>query len=329
MAIGLLGGCGPDGGGVGTAFVDTLDPDGLHVLVSSDIFLDGAALVELRPDLSPSWVGELEPESGALGAVRLADGDTVFPHVQSPPAYVSAFERMGPDGELRWSLSDLTLIGFSHGVQVTRDGTYIGLDTVSGRIIAFDEAGALLWSVDVDVEGVSHNPNGLSVLDDGAGPVLIATTLLERSGSGLPDLLALWEAPDAQSPPVLRWRVEVADRTGDGAWPHGPRLAPDGTLTACHSANGQIVGYDPVDGTELWRLPETGEEARFAFPRDALFLEDGSLLVADAAAELIRIADPFGASQVVGAVALPGLFGLTPIPCGPDGGLPCLGDPQR
>lgn len=306
-------------------FEETLDADEVHVLVSSDVFTEGHALAELDPQLNLMWYGDVESGSGALGAIRLDDGDTVFAHIQAPPIYISAFERMDPEGNIVWSYGDLTAIGFSHGVGVTRDGTYVGIDTVAGRILAFDEAGTLLWEVSTSEEGEEYRPNGLSVLDGDDGTIRIATSLLERSGTGQPDVLALWETQDASVAPELVWRALVTDRLGVGAWPHGPRLNPDGTLTLCQSSNGQVVGYDLSNGLELWRVPETGDAPQLVFPRDALFLEDGSMLVADGAAELVRVADPFESFTVVGAVTMPGIFGLHEIRCGEGGGLPCLG----
>lgn len=307
-------------------FEETLAPEDVHILVSSDVFSVGHAISEFDPQLNLTWYGDVEAGSGALGAIRMDDGDTVFAHIQAPPVYLSAFERMDPEGNIVWSYDELTAIGFSHGVGVTRNGTYVGIDTVAGRILAFDEAGTLLWEVTVSQDDEEYRPNGLSVLEDDDGTIRIATTLLERSGTGMPDLLALWSTQDASVAPELVWRSLVTNRLGEGAWPHGPRLAADGTLTVCQSANGQVVGYDLDSGLELWRVPETGAAAQLVFPRDALFLEDGSMLVADGAAELVRVADPFASFTVVGAVTMPGIFGLNEIRCGEGGGLPCLGD---
>ena len=63
----------------------------------------------------------------------------------------------------------------------------------------------------------------------------------------------------------------------------------------------------------------------FAFPRDAVFLSDGTLVVADAAAEVVRVADPHGEATVVGATQTPGVFGVSRVVCGDGEGVPCLG----
>jgi outer membrane protein assembly factor BamB len=311
------------------AFVDSLDPDGEHILVSSLIYLDGHALEELRPDLTSTWSYDLPPESGAQGAVRLEDGSTVFARTLAPPLFSSSFDLIDATGAIVWSYDDLAAVGFFHGVQPTPAGDFVGLDTVSGAVISFDAAGTLLWSMGVSDAGADYHPNGISLFDYGDGDVRIAVSMLERTGNGDPDYLAVYTLGARDEVPTRVWRVPVAGFGGDGAWPHGPRLQADGSVTVCHSANGQVVGYDGVAGDELWRVPATGAPPLLAFPRDALFLSDGTLVVADAGAEVVRVDDAFGDPRVVAATQAPGVFGLSPIACGAGGGIPCLGDPAR
>lgn len=308
-------------------FDDPLDPDAEHILAASVILSSGHALAELRPDLSAVWTHDLELGSGAQGAARLADGSTVYSHVQAPPVYDSAIELIDASGALRWSYDELFLLGFSHGVAATPAGDFVTLDTIGGKILSFDTSGAELWSLRVSDETGAYRPNGLSLREGEDGVVHVAVTLLEATDSGEADALALYTLGERTELPTLAWRVPVATRSGDGAWPHGPRLREDGTLMACHSANGQVVGYDLASGAELWRLPEDEAAPRFAFPRDALFLSDGSLVVADAGSELVRVSDPFDAFEVVAAATTPGIFGISPVICGEGGGLPCLGEP--
>lgn len=320
-----LAACAPPAAVDTDRWTDTVDPDAEHLLATSLVFQDGHALIELRPDLTPVWTLDLPPDSGVQGGERLPNGDTVIARVQTPPVYVSTFDRIDADGAVLWSVDDLALVGFSHGVQATDAGDYIGLDTVGGAVIGFDEAGTELWHVLVSDAGEQLRPNGLHVWDAGGGITYVAVSELGAISGQDTDQVALYVIPSAGATPERLWRVPAMAWGGQGAWPHGPRIDPEGTLTVCHSASGQIVGYDLGTGEELWRLPETGDPARFAFPRDAVFLSDGSLVVADAGAEVVRVADPFGAFQVVAAVPAPGVFGLSPIACGAGGGLPCLG----
>ncbi len=311
--------------GVAAGFEDPLDPDGEHILASSLVYLEGSALVELRPDLSQAWSHDLGPEAGAQGAARLADGSTVYAFSGAPPAYRSRFERIDAAGELVWSYDELVAIGFVHGVLPTPAGDYIGLDTVAGDIISFDEAGTPLWSLSVVTEDRDFHPNGMHLRDFGDGDVRLVVSMLERSSADLPDAVAVYRLGARDEQPTLAWSSPALTEHGDGAWTHGPRLLEDGTVLVCHSATGQVVAYDGADGAELWRAPPTGEPAVLAFPRDVLPLSDGSWVIADAAAEIVRVTDPRGAFQVVAATPAPGVFGLSPITCGPDGGLPCLG----
>jgi hypothetical protein len=110
---------------------------------------------------------------------------------------------------------------------------------------------------------------------------------------------------------VWAWAPEDAE----GSWPHGPGVLDDGTITVALSARGQVVGLR--DGAQDWRVPEL--PGAVAFPRDAAFLPDGTLLLADGATELVRVADPFGAFEVVDAVAAPGIYCIDVVDCAEGG----------
>lgn len=311
--------------GVAAGFDDPVDPDAEHILASSLVYTDGAGLVELRPDLTEVWSHDLGDDAGAQGAARLPDGSTVYAWSAAPPAYRSRFERIDAAGQIVWSYDELVAIGFVHGILPTPDGDYLGLDTVAGEVVAFDEAGTELWRLAVAEEGHDWHPNGMHLLDYGGGDVRLALSMLERSTEDAPDALAVYRLGERDALPTLLWRSLAATEHGDGAWTHGPRLLPDGTVLVCHSATGQVVAYDGADGAESWRAPPTGAPPVLAFPRDVLPLSDGSWVLADAGVEIVRVADPRGAFEVVAATPAPGVFGLSPIACGPDGGLPCLG----
>ena len=74
------------------------------------------------------------------------------------------------------------------------------------------------------------------------------------------------------------------------------------------------------DGEEVWRIPE--EPGAMAFARDAVFLPDGSLVVADAAAEVLRVADPFGSFTVVDSRRAPGVYCVEALDCATEACLP-------
>lgn len=308
------------------AFEDTVAPTSIHLLASSLPARQGLgqALVELDPTLVSTWSWEGEG-SGAQGAWREADGSTVIARTSLPPAYASGVDKIDADGHLVWSRDDLFSIGlgFTHGVVQTPDGLYLTLDSTGGDLVAFAEDKDPLWIYPVGTPMDPGIPNGIAIGQDADGNVVLAITKLARSDEIGLDELILLDLPDPEGEPVERWRTTIAVGASR-AWAHGPRFQGPNLLTVCHSLAGRIVAFD-LDGTELWRIPEEGIP-RLGFPRDALFLEDGSLVVSDAALEVLRIADPMGAFEVVGAVEVPGVFAVAPITCGAGGGLPCLGN---
>lgn len=307
-------------------YEDPVDPEAEHLLATALATVEAPVLHELTPDLQTawSWAGN---GAGAMGAWREEDGQTTYSRVGLPPAWTSSIEQIDAEGQVIWGLDDLFVagIGFSHGVVRTPSGRYIALDTAAGELVAFDEDGTVAWTTPAGTPDEPVSPNGIALRvdpDDPEGPVHLAVSTLGRLDDSGTHGLVRFLLPDPDEPPEEVFRVLLAEQAGETTWPHGPRFQDDGTLTVCHSAAGQVVAFDEV-GAEAWRMPEE-PGSLFAFPRDAVFLSDGSLVVADAGQELIRVADPLGEPQVVAAVALPGVFSVGRVDCGEGGGVPCL-----
>lgn len=307
-------------------FVETLDPDEVHVIATAIPSLaDDPAIADLSADLQVRWAWHME-NGGALGAVRLPDGATVFASSRLPPDYTSGVEKIDKDGENVWSYFDLFTggLGFSHGVVPTPAGDWIALDSSGARLVSFDEGGTVLWEWSLLDLPLFGTPNGVSLReeDDGA---LLAITMLQRSESAGQDSVAILHIGDRLSPPTLVSCWDLATDLGANTWPHGPLWQPDGSLLLHRSALGEILAPD-MDGNELWTLPPPERAGTLAFPRSSTFLPDGSLVVADAGLEVLRVWDPFGAFEVVHAIEMPGVFSVEAVTCGAGGGLPCLSD---
>jgi len=306
-------------------FVETLEPGAVHLLTTSlPRFAAQPALVEYDLAFDERWRFGLA-EGGAQGAWRLEGGDTVFAAVSLPPDFDSSAVRIDAEGALVWDHGELFLagLGFSHGVVPTPEGDWIALDTSGGRIVSFDEAGEILWTYPFHEAGEPGSPNGISLFDSPDEGTLLGVSLLERSGGTGEQALALLEHRGAGEPPVERWRWRIQQSEGT-VFPHGPRFTDDGELLICLSSLGQVAALD-LEGDELWRVPADARAAALSFPRDAVLLPDGSLVVADGAAELVRVHDPHGAFEIVSAVEVPDIFSVHPVVCAEGGGLPCLG----
>lgn len=323
----LLAGCvrlSPDDSEV-QPFEETLAPDSLHLLTTRLPSAPGQdALVELDLSFEQRWSFGLL-DAGAQGAWRLEGGDTVFAAASLPPEFSSSIVRIDAEGALVWDRSDLFAagMGFSHGVVRTPEGDWIALDTTAGQLVSFDEAGEVLWVHPFHDAGEPGSPNGITIFDSDTAGTLLGVSLLGRIGDTGSQQLALLEHLGPTEPPVERWRWAVQESEGM-VFPHGPRFTDGGELLVCLSSLGQVTALD-IDGDELWRVPADHRAGALSFPRDALLLPDGTLVVADSASELLRVHDPHGAFEIVSAVQAPDIFSVHPVVCGDGGGLPCLG----
>lgn len=285
----------------GAPWEDSLLPGAHHLLVHSTPGSGGPMIEELGTDLSDRW-SFLSPDgSGSAGGIRHDDGRTTFARTWPPPTLSSAIDTIDADGVLVGTLDAFfSAISFVHGIVETTDGDWIVADTLASRLFCTTPEGELRWTL----EWETRWPNGISLADD-----RLAVTLLNQTGDDETDAVELWRLSD---PPELEWQWTSAE-----AWPHGPHVDDTGQVTLALAASGQIATL--AGGEEKWRSPA----GALAFPRDALPLPDGSILVADAAAEVVRIADPQGAFRVVASRRAPGVYGFGLLDCTSEA---CLGE---
>jgi len=313
-----------NGGDTDTApFVweDTLDPDAVHLLVGSTPGEgnDGHPLEELAADFSPRWALDFGDTSGTAGAIRHPDGSTVYARTWPPPTLTSALEAVDADGARLWSLdSFFAPTSFVHGVVETPDGDFLVADTTQARVVAVDATGAELWELSWAESGAAHWPNGIALATGDDGVTRLAVTLLYEGGDDTSDHVELWRLGARGDVPTREWSWPPEGVDATQTWTHGPQILADGTVTAALAGRGQVVGIR--DGAVAWTIPP--EPGALGFPRDAVFLPDGSLLLADAASELLRVADPFGAFVVVAARSTPGIYSVGVLDCATD---VCLG----
>lgn len=309
-------GVGDTGSGPPT-FLESLDPDQVRVLAGSLAEDDSLEdVLELTPDLGQVlWSANLEA-GGAVGATRLGDGSTVYGRSELPPDPASHVERMDANGDVMWSYNQVfqdPVEGYVHDLAPTPFGDYVAVESGSMRVVSFDDGGQVLWELVTTGSGDARIPNAVALRPDGDG-ALMALTSLAPSGTDRDDQVSLYRLPDRTSPP--QWVASASLMTEDGAqtWPVGPRFQEDGTLMVCLAALGRVLFLDG-DLEEVARIPGPRARARLAFPWDAAFLPDGSLLVVDSVAEVLRVFDPLDTFQVVAAYPLPGATSVEPLLC--------------
>ena len=306
-------------------FVETLDPDVVHVLASSSPALGdpGHPLAELAVTLDTRWSLDFEDADGSGGAVRIADGDTVYVRSALPPDFKSELERVDATGTLLWS-QDAFFMGdfsFAHGLVQTPAGDYLIADTILARILAVSEEGEVQWELSFVEDGTTRLPNGIDLATDGDGVTRIVVSSLYRTGPDAADHVDGFRLGGRTDVPTREWTFAGGQGTSERLWPHGPRFLDDGSVSVNYAARGQIARL--VDGEVDWVVPRV--PGKLAFPRDMVVLPDETWLVADAAAEVLRVYDPLGRFEIVDAAFVPGVFGLVEVPCGAGGTLPCLG----
>lgn len=306
-----------DSGDSGTPWVDPLDPDDVHILVGSTPGEGSGwgALEELGADFSDRWTLAFDDDAGTAGAIRHPDGSTTYARTWPPPALGSAIETVDAQGALLDSVNSFfARVSFVHGLVETPAGDWVIADTLAGRVISVDTAGTVLW--ELTWSGIW--PNGVAITTDDEGVTRIVVTFLYQSGSDTTDRIDVWRLGGRTEEPTREWTWPADGDDATGTWPHGPHFLPDGTVTAMLAGRGQLIGLR--EGEEVWRIPE--EPGAMAFARDAVFLPDGSLVVADAAAEVLRVADPFGSFTVVDSRRAPGVYCVEALDCATEACLP-------
>ncbi len=331
MIVALLAACDSDGkppadstAGADAPFVETLTANSLHILASSTPVPGdpGHSITEYSAALDPGWTLDLSGEDGTSGTVRQANGNTVFVSCALPPDYSSTLAEVDPAGNLLWSEDDFFAgeFAFAHGLAMTPAGDFLIVDTVMARILAVDPQGELIWELSLTTDGGSRLPNGLALTTDADGVSRIAVTELAHADPQACDRVQVFRLGSRTEVPTVEWTYTAEPGSAGRLWPHGPRFLADGSLLVSFAALGQIAHF--VDGAPVTVVPPVA--GMLAYPRDVLVLPDGTWLIADGGAELLRIYDPYGRFELVDMVPAPGIFGLAAVVCGPDGGLPCL-----
>lgn len=296
-------------------WVDPLGADDVHLLVMSTpgAGSETAALEELGADLSERWALPFDDGSGTAGALRDPDGTTIYARTWPPPTLGSALQAVDRDGALLWSEDRFFAdISFVHGLVRTPAGDFVVADTTGGAVIAASPEGDTLWTLGFSADGRAWLPNGVALRTDDEGVSWLAVTLLWRAGGDSNDYVHVYRLGARDEAPTLAWSWPPDGTDSGGTWPHGPHFREDGTLSVALAARGQILGLD--EGAQRFLVPP--EPGPLAFPRDAAWLPDGSLVIADAATEVLRVADPLGDFEVVGAKAASGVYAVGVVGCG-------------
>jgi outer membrane protein assembly factor BamB len=167
------------------------------------------------------------------------------------------FDRV--DGSLRWRADASKATGRTHAknghasASPAVDGDQIYVNFGAAGLIAFDMAGAQLWSVDLGA--LDH------VWGAASSPVLFKRLVIQLCDQEQGSYLAAFDRLSGAE----IWRTP---RDSYGCWttpvlvtadsPAGPRteLVVNGTGTS-DSEGGWVIAYDPATGKELWRAQGT------------------------------------------------------------------------
>lgn len=277
------------------------DSAGYHLLISGQMVLaDEAAhgVYEVDEEWEPTWIAPIPTGSGGFGAARAENRETVTAWTSigsTMDAGLSRFDAIGQSLS-QFDTGPIAELAFPHGVAVLEGGEFIVGDGWTGEILRSDAEGNIVWRIFTPTFGLGQVPSGLRVFQVGGRPLLVATLLGEGpldEGGRFDQVVAWWI--DGESP-ELAWAFPPERDPDVLLWVHGPQQLADGSILVSSSGLGQIVRLDPW-GNEVGRVPPMGDPFRFAFPRDAVMLPDGDLLVLDAT-EVLRVRDPFGAYEV-------------------------------
>ena len=325
---GLLA-CGGDGPGAGLGRKPSDAPAGLHLLVttmggfSAETVLTGA--IELDLDLEPTWRAAVDAPAGALGAVRLADGDTLVMATEAPPGTYAEVLRVGPDSAVvdRIATADGQSFAFPHGIGQTADGVIVVGDSFRGRVVGLDgDTGAQVWSLAVDLfsEG-SISGAYLGPREDDGSHRLGLTLVGNIADDSTQHTVRMYRIPAGGGEPVAEWAWPSRPDIADCLWPHGVTFDADGTVLVGLGGLGQIVRLDAA-GAAVRHFPPDDAPRRLNFPRHVAVLPDGRWVVSDGGTELLVVADPEGAFAVEDARALQGVYDVHVLDCA---AVPCHG----
>lgn len=277
------------------------DPTGYHLLISGQMVLaneDAPGILEVDEDWERTWVAPVPKGAGGFGAARAENRETLVAWTSIGSTMDAGLARFDANADSLSEFADGPVgdVQFPHGVALLEGGEFIFGDGWTGEILRSDAEGNILWRISTPAYGLGQVPSGLRVFDVGGRPLLVAALLGEGelgTGERFDQVVAWWI--DGESPEQA-WAFPREPDPSLLLWVHGPQQLPDGSLIVSSSGLGQIVRLDPW-GSELGRVPPMGDPFRFAFPRDAVMLPDGDLLVLDAT-EVLRVSDPFGAYEV-------------------------------
>jgi len=262
-------------------------------------------------DFNEVWALDLPGEQGGFGALREGT-DTLIARTTQPPDPNVSVERVTADGSVVWAYDADTagMLVFPHGIALTPWEQYVIADVFTSRIFAVSADGRLDWSNYTREAGGA--PSGFDIGMVDGKPMLIATLLDESvMGDDSNNRIAAWWLEKDGLTPAWTW-PESGDKH-NASWLHGAHFQYDGSLLVSVAGVGQVVQLDPVTGLELDRIPRDGK-GMLAFPRDAVLLPNGDMILADAL-ELVRVRDPFGDFERVASTALPLTYSVELIDC--------------
>lgn len=266
---------------------------------------------ETDGDFNELWRQPLLQDQGGFGAVRVGQ-DTLLSRSGPPPDPNTAFDLINQDGEVIWSYdaAEAGALVFPHGVGMTPWGQYLVADAVTSRILAIGADGKVDW-----IQYTAADRKGPSGFDIGivdGQPMLVATLLDESTTSIDTDdqVYAWWLHEDGLD---LAWKWPESMDLRIASWMHGAHFQHDGSLLVSVAGLGNIVELDPATGTELRRAPDD-DRTILAFPRDAVLLANGDMIVVDAV-ELLRVRDPFGDFEIVDSIPAPLSYSVERLDC--------------
>ncbi len=270
-----------------------------------------AGVWETDLDFNELWRQTLSEDQGGFGAQRVGQ-DTLLSRSGPPPDPNTDFDLVNQDGDVVWSYdaAEAGALVFPHGVGVTPWGQYLVADAVTARIMAVGQDGKVDWIQYTAAD--EKGPSGFDIGTVDGKPMLIATLLDESTTSIDTDdqVYAWWLKEDGLE---LAWKWPDSMDLRIASWMHGAHFQRDGSLLVSVAGLGNIVELDPATGLELRRAP-SDDRTILAFPRDAVLLANGDMIVVDAV-ELLRVRDPFGDFEIVDSIPAPLSYSVELLDC--------------
>lgn len=291
--------------------------DDWHLLFTGQAPYKGdgmAGIWETDLDFQEVWRVELPGTQGGFGATRLPGKETLYARSSQPPHADPSVEIADAQGNVSWIYDPNTVgaINFPHGVATSASGDYIAADAFAFQVIGIHPSKNLAWKTSLAENLQAPTGVWVGMLD---GQETMVVPAVDEPYNGGPPRDQVWAYRLEASGPTLAWVWPPENDPTEALWVHGARILEDNTILVSIAGLGRIVRLD-AQGNKIAQYP-SDDRVMLSFPRDALFLPDGDLLVVDSV-EVLKIHDPENSFEIVDAIPAPFSYSVQLLDCSLD-----------